>query len=76
MFASHEASGIGGLLDRQKRIGGEPEAATTEACGLVGHSPASVACRPPRSSVTALGSSPAATAPALVDALLEVAGGT
>lgn len=75
LWADREASGVGPLIDEQKRIEGELEAPAKEACSLGRHSVGHVALQAASLMAAKLGSyHDYKPAPAVLQALLEVAG--
>ena len=75
LWADREASGVGPLIDEQKQIEGELEAAAKEACSLGGHSIGHVALQAAALLAVKLSSYyDCETAPAVLQALLQVAG--
>jgi hypothetical protein len=75
LWADREASGVGPLVDEQKRIDAELEAVAKEACSLGGHSAADVALQAASLLAAKLSSfHDFKAAPAVLEVLLEVAG--
>jgi hypothetical protein len=75
LWADREASGVGPLVDEQKRIESELEAVAKEACNLGGHGVADVALQAASLLAAKLSSyHDCKAAPAVLEALLEVAG--
>jgi hypothetical protein len=75
LWADREASGVGPLVDEQKRIEGELEAVAKEACSLGDHSAADIALQ--AASLLAVSSfHDYKAAPAVLQALLKVGGAT
>jgi hypothetical protein len=75
LWADREASGVGPLVDEQKRTDGELEAVAREACSPGGHAVADVALQAAALLAVKLSSfHDCKAAPAVLEALLEVAG--
>jgi hypothetical protein len=75
LWADREASGVGALVDEQKRIEGELEAVAKETCSMRGNSVGDVALQAASLLAVKLSSYyDCKAAPAALQALLEVAG--
>jgi hypothetical protein len=75
LWADREASGVGPLVEEQKRIEAELEAVAKEACSLGGHSAADVALQAAALLAARLCNYyDCKAAPAVLEALLEVVG--